>query len=1341
MDVETITQGTLRTQDGQTLPLLETKVTARIDGPLANVVVTQTFRNTRTVPIEAIYSFPLPHDASVWRMEFRIADRVVKGVIKERAAARRAYQAAKAEGRAVTLLEEDSPTVFTLSVANVAEGAEIVVHLEYQELVRYDDGRFVFVFPMVAPDLYRDGPAPAVGDAMPPPRMLSPERKADVALEIHIAPSTVPGSVFVHPVTEVHGRSHTVHPEVEPNGTTIVRLGGPSGGPISNRDFVLEWQASREGVQPVLRLEPPATDRDRGTFLLTLAPARADAKTEIANTPNEARPLRCGNCGAGIEDTRAIVEIAGFGALVKCKHCGAMLAPATSPVIRATRSRDVAIVFDRSASMRAAMPQAREMVMAVVDALLPGDTVMAMTFDHDRALFDGEPRWLATGPEVGRRIASFLDVPARGGSDVGKALEEIAKLPVREGRTRAIVLVTDGAVGNTGKLLKRVPEILGPATRLHVLGVGAAVNRHFLESLAREGRGACTIVAPRDNPRLVRDRFARKVIDGGPVLGDITLSWEGASPVSLHPSPLPELYGNEPLHIVGRYSGSGPSKLVITATTPTGTPFRQEIDVVRPEPAPPSADQPRLARIWARREVTKLIGWGGRQAEALALALEHSLATPLTSLIAEDTQISVRKVQIRKARLRVTRGKEIGQSFTIDAGVTRIGRAVQAEIRLADDNVSRMHLELIADAKGYRVRDLSSTNGTRVDGVQVRESALGPDSILEVGGRVEMVFEHVLDETLELLPTETVHVAEELEDGPGSDRPRAVSLDSAFERPPPRAAAAAPMPAGRSSPGVRPLGMPASVMSSPHVVSRPAAGMPMPPAVSLKASPHPAGAPLPRAYGTNAPPPIAPPSDEVRASSMDDSSPPPMMRMRSIVADTPPPGSMRAATPAAGAPHHEEVRAARRTTQARSMDGSLEEVPLVDLLQLFATARKTGVLSVSSTLGDRGEIDLRAGSIVAAEIIGRGVGPLEAVLTMARWTGSFDLGPPRERPFGVREPLRIDEVIAMIHADEHRHAGPGHHAPAAIPQAPALLKDGPAYPEAELTFVKHRVKGELDLALLVDATSSMGPYIHDVKARMNELLTAVAASPLCKSLRVAVVSYRDHPPQDATYASRVDLQFTSTMEEANRAVSTLTAMGGGDGPEAVTDGLHDVVRLDWRPDAAKAIVWFGDAPPHGVAERGDGFPRGCPCGNDWFAQAEACREMGIAIYAMGCLPGLRQYETAEHVYRAVARATNGMYLALHEAQLLVPLIAGAAESTLDDQRIDAHVLDLVDAYPRELAETDERERERWLLQGLHRKQIERRSLGDDGRRSFRGVVLADVDASLSRLRAQARISW
>lgn len=1276
-DVAAVTQGTLRTQDGTVLPLLQTAVRAHIDGPLASVVVTQTFRNVRAFPIEAVYSFPLPHEASVWRLEFRIGDRIVKGVIKERAAARRAYQAAKAEGRAATLLEEDSPAVFTLSVANVAPNAEIVVHLEYQEVVPYDDGRFVFVFPMVAPNLYRDGPPPAVADAMPPPRMLSPDRNADVRLEVHLAPTpagTGPHSTL--PVTEVRGRSHTVQPELEPNGTTVVRLGGPERGPVANRDFVLEWQVARGGVQPVLRLEPGPPADARGTFLLTLAPSRADAKTELAASSSEARPLRCGNCGALVTDDRVVREIAGFGPLVSCRHCGAMLAPATSPVVRASRARDVAIVFDRSASMRAALPHARELVMALVDALLPGDAITAMTFDHDRAVLDDELRWVAVGPEVGRRVAALLDRPARGGSDVARALETVAKLPVREGRTRTIVLVTDGAVGNTAKLLRGLPERLGPATRLHVLGVGEAVNRFFVESLARAGGGTSTIVTAKDDARLVRDRFARKVIDGGPILTDVTVSWEGAEPALMHPSPLPDLHGNQPLHVVGRYTGSGPSKLVITANTPAGAPFRQEIDVVRPPPVADDGrkDTPRLARIWARAEVKKLLERGAR-AEALALALEHSLASPVTSLIAEDSEISVRKVSIGRARLRVTRGTEPGRTYALGPGTTRIGRSPQADIVLAHGNVSRMHLEIHVSASGYLLRDLSSMNGTRVDGAQVREAKLEAPATLDIGSTEQLVFEYVPDEALELLPTETVTVADELDAEPHA---RSVSLASLA--PPPPAAVAPPAPAFAPPPA------PGMVLSSsPPVV-------PAPVGLRLVAS-------------SMAPPGAMPP-------------PPPRAAARPSVGlgraiDTPVPGSLPAATPLGV----ERLSAARRSSGSRIMRGSLEEVPLPDILQLFAIAKKTGTLAVSSQTDETGRISFEKGRIVAASIEGRpSLSIDEAVALMDPWDGHFEL-------------LPLDPGAAAAAPD------------APIPQAPALLASGSAYPEAELAFVKHRVRGELDLALLVDATASMQPYIEVVRQRLSELLSAVASSPLCKSLRIAIVSYRDHPPEETSYASRVDLPFTDNVSLASSMVAALEAVGGGDDPEAVTDGLHDVVRLDWRPDAAKAIVWFGDAPPHGVEPRGDAFPGGCPCGDDWFSQAESCREMGITIYALGCLPTIRRYETAEHVFRTIARATRGMYLALHEASLLAPLIAGAAESTLDDQRIDEHVLDLVAPRAMELAATDETERTRWIFDGLRRRKIERRSLGDDGKPAFRDVALADVEASLGRLRAQARVAW
>jgi Ca-activated chloride channel family protein len=57
-----ITQGTLRTSTGKVLPLEHTDVTARVDGPVANVQVRQRFLNDTGGPIEATYLFPLPHE-------------------------------------------------------------------------------------------------------------------------------------------------------------------------------------------------------------------------------------------------------------------------------------------------------------------------------------------------------------------------------------------------------------------------------------------------------------------------------------------------------------------------------------------------------------------------------------------------------------------------------------------------------------------------------------------------------------------------------------------------------------------------------------------------------------------------------------------------------------------------------------------------------------------------------------------------------------------------------------------------------------------------------------------------------------------------------------------------------------------------------------------------------------------------------------------------------------------------------------------------------------------------------------------------------------------------------
>src|SRR5437868_5344459 len=96
----------------------------------------------------------------------------------------------------------------------------------------------------------------------------------------------------------------------------------------------------------------------------------------------------------------------------------------------------------------------------------------------------------------------------------------------------------------------------------------------------------------------------------------------------------------------------------------------------------------------------------------------------------------------------------------------------------------------------------------------------------------------------------------------------------------------------------------------------------------------------------------------------------------------------------------ENVAAARRTSQVRTMSGSLEEVPLPDLLQLFGTSKKNGVL-VLRTESREGRIYLAEGKVRFATLEGmEGVPPLKAVYRMLDWhEGVFALDPPDSREF------------------------------------------------------------------------------------------------------------------------------------------------------------------------------------------------------------------------------------------------------------------------------------------------------------------------------------------------------
>jgi DNA-binding NtrC family response regulator len=87
--------------------------------------------------------------------------------------------------------------------------------------------------------------------------------------------------------------------------------------------------------------------------------------------------------------------------------------------------------------------------------------------------------------------------------------------------------------------------------------------------------------------------------------------------------------------------------------------------------------------------------------------------------------------------LLVLTGLAVGQTVVVDRKV-KVGKAADNDLVLPDDTVSRHHCELERRGDCVFVKDLGSTNGTRIAGSKVTEALAPPGSILRFG-EVEVV--------------------------------------------------------------------------------------------------------------------------------------------------------------------------------------------------------------------------------------------------------------------------------------------------------------------------------------------------------------------------------------------------------------------------------------------------------------------------------------------------------------------------------------------------------------------------------------------------------------------------
>ncbi|MEZ4359078.1 MAG: sigma 54-interacting transcriptional regulator [Kofleriaceae bacterium] len=115
-------------------------------------------------------------------------------------------------------------------------------------------------------------------------------------------------------------------------------------------------------------------------------------------------------------------------------------------------------------------------------------------------------------------------------------------------------------------------------------------------------------------------------------------------------------------------------------------------------------------------------------------------------------------VNLRRCKLVVIKGPRRGAEHVISGDIIRAGKAPENDLVLSDETVSRVHFEIVRDAKGYLVRDLNSTNGTFLDSAEIKEAYIRAGSVLAAGA-CELKFTP-FEERIEILPSEKDHLGE-----------------------------------------------------------------------------------------------------------------------------------------------------------------------------------------------------------------------------------------------------------------------------------------------------------------------------------------------------------------------------------------------------------------------------------------------------------------------------------------------------------------------------------------------------------------------------------------------------
>ncbi|KAJ7047987.1 von Willebrand factor type A domain-containing protein [Mycena amicta] len=455
------------------LPLLNVHADASIKELAAQVKLTQTYSNDAVFAIEATYMFPIPARAAVCSFVMIKQDgtRVV-GIVQEKQEARETYDAAVAAGQQASLLEQQTPDVFQVSVGNIAPKEEVQIELVYAtELAEDEESDSIrFHLPVHIGSRYGHGPRPSSFSNL---WISSSSPSAFLTLGISVEAQA--------PISKIGSPSHTVSTELGPDP----KLPNFKELPFSNY--------ARVSLSSDFML-----DKD---FVLTVKSAGLDAPRCIA----ELHPT---------DNTLAM---------------GLTLVPRFK--LPDVSRQEFVLLVDRSGSMGGKRIEAAKKALVVMLRAIPhkDSLFQIMSFgSRSTSLWPqgSKPYNQETLEQATRHVDSMQ--ANYGGTEIRAALSECFRARKTD-RPLSVLMFTDGDAWDVDGVLAECKTAVEGAPknayiRISVLGIGNAVSTAMCEGIARVGNGTCMLVGEEEasfTGKISRMLKAAK----SPPISDITVDW------------------------------------------------------------------------------------------------------------------------------------------------------------------------------------------------------------------------------------------------------------------------------------------------------------------------------------------------------------------------------------------------------------------------------------------------------------------------------------------------------------------------------------------------------------------------------------------------------------------------------------------------------------------------------------------------------------------------------------------------------------------------------------------------------------------------------------------------